>query len=89
MVFGTPSRWTFSARGKFFERFDDLAVLGRMSGSRTDVGEADLLQKRAYVSLTIVNAKALLDDTLQIDPPPAHDAILFPIGPRLNDSRKF
>ena len=46
-----------SARaGSFFERFDDLAVLGRMSGSRTDVGEADLLQKRAYVSITIVNA---------------------------------
>jgi len=60
-----------------------------MSGSRTDVGEADLLQKRAYVSLTIVNAKALLEDKLKIDPPPANDAMLLPVRARLNDRSKF
>ena len=60
-----------------------------MSWARTDVGEAKLLQKRADVSLAIVNAEALLDDPLKVDPPPANDAILLAVGPSLHDSSKF
>jgi len=57
------------AREVFLERFDDLAVLRGMSGTRAYVGKAEFLQKRADVSLAIVNAETLLDDTLEIDPP--------------------
>ena len=53
----------------FLERFDDLAVLREMSGTRAYVGKAEFLQKRADVSLAIVNAETLLDDTLEIDTP--------------------
>ena len=60
-----------------------------MSWARTDVGEAKLLQKRTDISLTIVNAEALLDDPLEIDPSPANDAILLAVGPSLHDSCQF
>ena len=60
-----------------------------MSWARTDVGEAKLLQKRADVSLAIVNAEALLDDPLKVDPPPANDAILLAVGPSLHNSSQF
>ena len=60
-----------------------------MSWARADVGEAKLFQKRTDVSLAIVNAEALLDDPLKIDPPPANDAILLAVGSCLDDSSQF
>ena len=57
-----------------------------MSWARTDVGEAKFLEKRSDISLAIVNAEALLDDPLEIDPSPANDRILRAVGPGLNDS---
>ena len=60
-----------------------------MSWARTDVGEAKLLQKRTDLSLPIVNAEALLDDPLKIDPPPVTDAILLAAGSCLEDSSQL
>ena len=60
-----------------------------MSGTRADVGIVEFLQKRADVSLAIDNAEALLDDPLEIDPPPANEAILLAVMPRLGDSSKL
>jgi hypothetical protein len=60
-----------------------------MSWARTYVGEAKLLQKRTDVSLAIVNAEALFDDPLKVDPPPANDAILLAVGSCLDNSSQF
>jgi hypothetical protein len=60
-----------------------------MSWARTDVGEAKFLEERTDISLAIVNAEALLDDPLEIDPPPANDAILLAVGSCLDDSSQF
>ena len=86
VVCGKPWRCALNACGKFFERFYDLTVLCGMSWARTDVGEAKFLEKRSDISLAIVNAEALLDDPLEIDPSPANDRILLAVGPGLNDS---
>jgi len=32
------------------------------------------------MALVIIDTKAILDDALEIDPPPAHDAVFFPVG---------
>ncbi len=32
------------------------------------------------MALAIIDAKALLDDALETDPPPAREAIFFPVG---------
>ena len=45
------------------------------------VGKAELLEQLADIALVIVDAEALGDDALKINPPPAHDAVDFPSGP--------
>jgi hypothetical protein len=35
--------------------------------------------------LVIVDAEFLDDDALEVDPPPAHDAVDLTVGPRLDD----
>jgi hypothetical protein len=75
-----------SARaGSFFESLDDLLVLGGVARPRADVGKAELLEKLADVALVIVDAEALGDDALKINPSPAHDAVDFPVRTRLDD----
>ena len=46
-----------------------------MARARADVREAKLFQHRAHMALMIIDAEALLDDTLQVSAPPAHNAI--------------
>ena len=51
-----------------------------------DVGEAELLQKRPDIPLMEVDVEPLGDDTLEIDTPPAHDAIFLAVWASLDDS---
>ena len=60
-----------------------------MARSRADVGEAELLQELADVALVIVDAEALVDDPLEVDAPPPHDAVLLTIRARLDDLREL
>ena len=57
-----------------------------MARSCADVGEADLLQKRPDIALVEVDAEPLGDDTLEIDTPPAHDAVFLALRARFDDS---
>jgi hypothetical protein len=75
--------------GNFFERLDDPLILRRMARSCADVGEADLLQKRPDIALVEVDAEPLGDDALEIDTPPAHDAVFLALRASLDDLRKL
>ena len=72
-----------------FERLDDPLVLSRMTRPGADVGEAELLQKLSDIAWVKVDAEPLGDDALEVDPPPAHDAVLLTIRPGLDDLRKL
>ena len=52
-----------------FESLDDPLVLSRMTGPRTDMGEAKLLQKLSDIAGMKVDAEPLGDDALEIDAP--------------------
>ena len=56
-----------------------------MAGPRADVGEAKLLQQLADVARMKGDAKPFGDDALEVDPPPAHDAVDLPIRTGLDD----
>ena len=60
-----------------------------MAGPRADMGEAEPFQKRSDIALAKLNAEELLHHPLEIDAPPANDAVLFPIGTRLDDGGEF
>ncbi len=51
-------------------------------------GGAKSLQQRSDMALVIIDAEALLDDALEIDAPPAHDADLS-VGACFDDCREF
>ena len=72
-----------------FESLDGPLVLSWMTGPRTDVGEAKLLEELSDIAGMKVDAEPLGDDPLEIDPSPAHDAILFTIRPDLDDLRNL
>ena len=79
-----------SARaGSFFKRLDDPLVLRRMARPCADVREAELLQKLSDIALVEVDAEPLGDDALEVDPPPAHDAVLLTIRAGLDDLREL
>ena len=59
-----------------------------MTGPRTDRGEAKLLQKLSDTARMKLDAEPLGDDALEVDPPPAHDAVLLTIRTRLDDLRE-
>src|SRR5271170_1021023 len=86
---GRPSRWALSARGKFFKCLDDPPVLGRVARPGAYVGKAELLEKLANVTFVIVDAEPLGDDALEVDPSPAHDAVLLAIRTYLDDGREL
>src|SRR4051794_41489352 len=73
----------------FFECCHGLLVLSRMTRAGADVREAKLVQELAYGALVVAHAKALGDHALQIDPPPAHDAVDGPIRAGLDDLGQF
>ena len=45
-----------------------------MTGSRTDMGEAEFLQQLPDIARMKVDAEPLGDDMLEVDPPPPDDA---------------
>ena len=59
--------------------------MGGVARPRADVGKAELLEKLPDIARVIVDADPLGDDTLEIDPAPAHDAVDFPVRTRLAD----
>ena len=60
-----------------------------MTGPRTDVGEAEFLEELSDIARMKVDAEPLGDDALEVDPSPAHDAVLFTIRPGLDDLREL
>jgi hypothetical protein len=75
LPFGRSATWALSALGKFFERRDGLPVLSRVTWASADVAEAEPVQDLAHRALVIGHPEALGDEALQVDPPPAHDAM--------------
>ena len=60
-----------------------------MTGPRADMREAELVQKFADIARMEVDAEPLGDDPLEIDPPPAHNAIPLAIRASLDDLREL
>ena len=56
-----------------------------MTRARAHVREAELLQKRSDRALVIVDPETLGDDALEIDAPPAHDAVDFAVRAGLDE----
>jgi hypothetical protein len=71
--------------GKFFEGRDGLSVLSRVAWTGADAAETELVQDLANRALVIGHAEALSDEMLQVDPPPAHDAMHGPIWTSLDE----
>ena len=61
----------------------------RMGRAGADVGEAERLEDLADRVLVIGNAEVLADEPLQVDPPPAHDAVDRPIRTDLDKPGGF
>src|SRR5271154_4144450 len=60
-----------------------------MTGPRTDMGEAKLLEQLSDIARMKVDAEPLGDDTLEVEPTPAHDAIDLTIRTCLDDLREL
>jgi hypothetical protein len=60
-----------------------------MTRTRTHVGEAELFQDRSDIALVKVNTEPFLDDGLQINTPPANNAIYLMIRSSLDDGSQF
>ena len=60
-----------------------------MTGPRTDVGEAEFLEELSDIARMKVDAEPLGDDAFEVDPTPAHDAVLLTIWTRLDDLREL
>ena len=69
-----------------FKPLDDPLVLSRMTGPCAHMREAELLQKLSDIARVKVDAEPLGDDPLEIDPTPAHNAVLLTIRPGLERS---
>src|SRR3984885_12700240 len=72
-----------------FEPLDDPLVLSRMTRPRTDVGEAELLQKLSNIARMKVDAEPPGDDALEVEPTPAHDPVVLTTRTRLDDLREL
>ena len=53
------------------------------------MGEAELLQKLPDIARMKVDAELLGDDALEVDPPPAHDAVFLTVRASLDDLREL
>jgi hypothetical protein len=49
------------------------------------MGKAQLLEQRSDIALVIVDAETLMDDALEIDASPSHDAVGLPVWARFDD----
>jgi hypothetical protein len=85
----TPWRWAASVRGSFLVNRDDLAILPRAPRAGADVGEVQRLQELADGPLVVVDAVALGDHLLQINPAPAHHAMHGAVRAGLHDLRQL
>ena len=56
-----------------------------MARPRAHVGEAQLLEKLSNVALVEVDAEALGDNPLEVDPPPARHAVPLAIRPGFDE----
>jgi hypothetical protein len=74
---------------KFFKSLDDALVLRRMARARAHMREAEFLQELSNIALVIVDTEAGRNDALQVDPPPTHDAVGFPVRAGFDDRRQF
>jgi hypothetical protein len=63
----------------FFELGHDPLVLSRMTRTGADVAEAEPVQDLAHRALVVGDPEALGDQALQVDPPPAHEAMHGPV----------
>src|SRR3984957_16213078 len=72
-----------------FESLDGPLVLSWMTGPRTDVGEAEFLEKLSDIARMKVDAEPLGDDALEVEPTPAPDPVLLAIRTRLDDLREL
>jgi hypothetical protein len=73
--------------GTFFERLDRARILRRVTRTGADVREAESLEELAHRALVVGDAEALQDDALQVDPPPAREAVHGPVRPSLDELR--
>jgi hypothetical protein len=48
-----------------------------------------LLEERSDIALVIVDAETFVDDALEIDAPPSHDAVDLPVRARFDDGGQF
>jgi len=60
-----------------------------MTRPGADVREAKLLQKLSDIARMKIDAEPFGDDALEVDPPPAHDAVPLTIRTRLDDLRQL
>ena len=80
VVSGSPFKMSRQCvREVFLKRLDDPLVLSWMTRPRAHVGEAELLEKLSDIAWMKVDAEPLGDDTLEVEPTPAHDAVLLTI----------
>ena len=77
------------ARKVFLNASTIPLVLRWMTGPRADVGEAELLQKLSDIARMKLDPEPLGDDALEVNPAPAHDAILLTIRAGLDDLREL
>jgi hypothetical protein len=75
--------------GSFFICLDDLDILDGMARAGADVRKAEPPQQRSDVAFMEVDAKAIGDHALEIDAPPSHDAVDFPVWAHFDDRRQF
>ena len=71
--------------GKFFERRDHPLILHRVLRAAADLGESKLGEQAGDRPLAVDHLEALLDHSLQVDPPRSDDAIDGRIGTALDD----
>src|SRR4051812_22779795 len=72
-----------------FKSLQRLRVLGIVTGAGADVAEPEPVKDLAHGSLVIDHAEALGGKTLQVHPPPAHDAVHGPVRAGLDKARQF
>ena len=73
----------------FFVSLDDPLVLRGVARPCADVGEAELLEERPDIAFVRIDAEALLDNALEVDASPAHDAIALTIRASLDNPRQL
>src|ERR1700728_2157140 len=60
-----------------------------MTGARTDLAAAEFLEQLSDIAGMKVDADPLGDDALEVEPTPAHDAVLLTIRTGLDDLRQL